>query len=68
LDESGDEEESEAIMNQVLDEIGIEITGKVAAAPHAHGAALPSEGVKARAKTKTTDEDLAEQLARLRDL
>jgi charged multivesicular body protein 2B len=29
LDESGDEEESEAIMNQVLDEIGIEITGKV---------------------------------------
>lgn len=29
LEESGDEEESNAIVNQVLDEIGIEISGKV---------------------------------------
>ena len=29
LDESGDEEEQDAIVNQVLDEIGIEISGKV---------------------------------------
>lgn len=29
LGESGDEEESDAVVNQVLDEIGIEITGKV---------------------------------------
>ena len=29
LDESGDEEEQDAIVNQVLDEIGIEITDKV---------------------------------------
>lgn len=29
LAESGDEEEEEAIMNQVLDEIGVEISGKV---------------------------------------
>jgi len=29
LDESGDEEEQEAVVNQVLDEIGIEISGKV---------------------------------------
>ena len=29
LDESGDEEEQEAIVNQVLDEIGIEVAGKV---------------------------------------
>ena len=29
LDESGDEEEQEAIVNQVLDEIGIEIGSKV---------------------------------------
>lgn len=29
FDESGDEEESQDIVNQVLDEIGIEITGKV---------------------------------------
>ena len=29
LAESGDEEEEEGIVNQVLDEIGIEISGKV---------------------------------------
>ena len=29
LTESGDEEEQDAIVNQVLDEIGIEISGKV---------------------------------------
>lgn len=29
FDESGDEEESQGIVNQVLDEIGIEISGKV---------------------------------------
>lgn len=29
LGESGDEEESDQIVNQVLDEIGIEISGKV---------------------------------------
>ncbi len=29
LGESGDEEESDAIVTQVLDEIGIEISGKV---------------------------------------
>ena len=29
LDESGDEEEQEAVVNQVLDEIGIEISGRV---------------------------------------
>lgn len=29
LDESGDEEETDLIVNQVLDEIGIEISGQV---------------------------------------
>lgn len=29
LEESGDEEETNGIVNQVLDEIGIEISGKV---------------------------------------
>ena len=29
LDESGDEEEQEAVVNQVLDEIGIEMSGRV---------------------------------------
>ena len=32
LDESGDEEEQDAIVTQVLDEIGIEISGKVCVA------------------------------------
>ena len=31
FDESGDEEEQDAIVSQVLDEIGIEISGKVIA-------------------------------------
>ena len=34
LDESGDEEEGDAIVNQVLDEIGIEISGKVFFSQH----------------------------------
>ncbi|GAA6095167.1 charged multivesicular body protein 2b [Tachysurus ichikawai] len=33
FEDSGDEEESQDIVNQVLDEIGIEITGKMAHAP-----------------------------------
>ena len=33
LNESGDEEEQDAIVSQVLDEIGIEISGTVSA-PH----------------------------------
>ena len=32
FDEDGDEEEQDAIVNQVLDEIGIEISGKVSEA------------------------------------
>ncbi|XP_059417303.1 charged multivesicular body protein 2b-A-like [Carassius carassius] len=39
-DESGDEEECQDIMNQVLDEIGIEISGKMVRAPSA-GKILP---------------------------
>ncbi|KAK2818135.1 hypothetical protein Q7C36_022068 [Tachysurus vachellii] len=35
FEDSGDEEESQDIVNQVLDEIGIEITGKMAHAPAA---------------------------------
>ena len=33
LTESGDEEESDAVVNKVLDEIGIEISDKVGSAP-----------------------------------
>ncbi|CAG0900833.1 unnamed protein product [Cyprideis torosa] len=59
LGESGDEEEEQSIVNQVLDEIGIDITGKLMDAPSAprgetSKASLPSE------------EEIQKQLERLR--
>ncbi|XP_052243574.1 charged multivesicular body protein 2b-like isoform X2 [Dreissena polymorpha] len=63
LTESGDEEEQDAIVNQVLDEIGIDITGKLLDAPSAHKGKL-GESSKAR----TTDDDIEQQLAALKDL
>lgn len=62
LDESGDEEEQEAVVNQVLDEIGIEISGKMAEAPSAHKGSL-GESSKARLPT---DEEIEKQLAMLK--
>ena len=45
LDESGDEEEQDAIVNQVLDEIGIDIAGKVKNYPcSGHPVAFGSTG------------------------
>ncbi|KAL6484753.1 hypothetical protein MHYP_G00067980, partial [Metynnis hypsauchen] len=62
FDESGDEEESQGIVNQVLDEIGIEISGKMVKAPSA-GKSLPSAS---KAKTATiSDEDIERQLKAL---
>merc|ERR1719391_1179645 len=43
LTESGDEEEQDAIVNQVLDEIGIEVSGKVREAPAAGQGKLGAE-------------------------
>ncbi|XP_054716086.1 charged multivesicular body protein 2b-like [Uloborus diversus] len=63
LDESGDEEEQDAIVNQVLDEIGIEISGKMIAAPSAHRGEL---GESSKGKDVITDEELEKQLAQLR--
>ncbi|KAH8020945.1 hypothetical protein HPB51_010335 [Rhipicephalus microplus] len=62
LDESGDEEEQDAIVNKVLDEIGIEMTGKLAAAPSARSDPL-GESSKARLPT---DEEIERQLAKLK--
>lgn len=39
---SGDEEESQDIVNQVLDEIGIEISGKVRNSEGKHLSSLPA--------------------------
>uniref|UniRef100_A0A069DPK4 Putative assembly/vacuolar sorting protein n=1 Tax=Panstrongylus megistus TaxID=65343 RepID=A0A069DPK4_9HEMI len=63
MNESGDEEESDAIVNQVLDEIGIEISGKLAKAPTA-----VSGSIRESAKSNLpTEEELEQQLARLRN-
>lgn len=56
LTESGDEDESNAIVNQVLDEIGIEISGQVSKAPVETGST----------ELERTDKDIAAQLAKLR--
>uniref|UniRef100_A0A0V0G696 Putative assembly/vacuolar sorting protein n=1 Tax=Triatoma dimidiata TaxID=72491 RepID=A0A0V0G696_TRIDM len=63
MNESGDEEESDAIVNKVLDEIGIEISGKLAKAPTA-----VSGSIRESSKSNLpTEEELEQQLARLRN-
>uniref|UniRef100_A0A8C7KCW7 Charged multivesicular body protein 2Bb n=2 Tax=Oncorhynchus kisutch TaxID=8019 RepID=A0A8C7KCW7_ONCKI len=62
FDASGDEEESDSIVNQVLDEIGIEISGKMVNAPSASrnkptSSATKSDGI--------SDEDIERQLKAL---
>lgn len=59
--DSGDEEESDQIINQVLDEIGIETSGKMRAAP-APGSTSLSES------EASTDRDLLEKLEKLKAL
>ncbi|XP_014252112.1 charged multivesicular body protein 2b [Cimex lectularius] len=59
LNESGDEEECDMYVNKVLDEIGIEIAGKVATAPSAGTSSLKSERLP-------TAEELEEKMAKLR--
>jgi len=63
LDESGDEEEQDAIVSQVLDEIGIEITGKLVDAPSAGRGAIGS-----KAKSDEADDEIERQLAQLKAL
>jgi len=63
LCDSGDEEEEDAIVNQVLDEIGIEISGKMSHAPAAHSGRLGETS-----KASTSDADIERQLAALKDL
>lgn len=63
LGESGDEEEEDAIVNQVLDEIGIEITGKLAAAPQ-HQSDL-SSGSKSK-NMSSEDKEIEDMLAKLK--
>jgi charged multivesicular body protein 2B len=62
LTESGDEEEGDKVVQQVLDEIGIEISGKMAAAPTAYRGKL-GESSKSQLPT---DEEIEAQLAKLK--
>ncbi|TNN79398.1 Charged multivesicular body protein 2b [Liparis tanakae] len=62
FDESGDEEESQDIVNQVLDEIGIEISGKMVRAPAA-GKSLPSAASSKQATI--SDDEIERQLRAL---
>lgn len=59
LADSGDEEEEEAIMQKVLDDIGIEITGKLADAKSA-------KVEKQSTKPEITDDYIEKELAKLR--
>lgn len=62
FEDSGDEEESQDIVSQVLDEIGIEITGKMAKAPAA-GKSVPSAA--ASKKATISDDEIERQLRAL---
>jgi len=61
LCDSGDEEEQDSIVNQVLDEIGIEISGKMTDAPSAHRGKLGESS-----KAGISDDELEKQLAALK--
>lgn len=62
---SDDEEEQDQIISKVLDEIGIEISGKLATAPSA-GSGKLGESSRSKLPDVPTDDDLEQQLARLR--
>ncbi|XP_022127656.2 charged multivesicular body protein 2b [Pieris rapae] len=59
MNESDDEEETEGIINQVLDEIGIEVSGKMANAPSV-------SRNKVGESTTDADKDIMAQLAKLK--
>ena len=60
LGNSDDEEEQDAIVSQVLDEIGIEITGKLSALP-ATGSKLPQAS-----RVSNEDKEIEDMLAKLK--
>lgn len=58
LGESGDEDEENAVVNKVLDEIGIEISGKMAN--------IPSTGTAEFEKSTSSDADILARMEKLR--
>lgn len=63
LEGSDDEAESDAIVNQVLDEIGIDIQGKLINAPNP---AKDSVAQKTKQQTQLTDADIDRMLSDLK--
>merc|ERR1719495_2082717 len=64
LAESGDEEEEDAIVSQVLDEIGIEISGKLNEAPSAARGKVGADTISK--KNKEADDEIERMLAQLK--
>uniref|UniRef100_A0A9J2Q782 Charged multivesicular body protein 2a n=2 Tax=Ascaris TaxID=6251 RepID=A0A9J2Q782_ASCLU len=65
--DEGDEEESEAIVAQVLDELGIQMNEELGALPNAQGTLAPAEGKKQPAAALSdADADLQARLENLR--
>ncbi|KHN72592.1 Charged multivesicular body protein 2a [Toxocara canis] len=65
--DEGDEEESEAIVTQVLDELGIQMNEELGALPTAHGTLAPAEDKKQpSAALSDADADLQARLENLR--
>ncbi|CAF2126279.1 unnamed protein product [Rotaria magnacalcarata] len=64
LGQEGDSEEEDAIVNQVLDEIGISLNNKIANAPHVPAAA--SSVAASRKQANNEDDDIERMLANLR--
>ncbi|XP_075920527.1 charged multivesicular body protein 2b isoform X2 [Petromyzon marinus] len=63
FEESGDEEEGDSIVAQVLDEIGIETSGKMSRAPSAsHDLPLPPSSASS---SRVSDDDIERQLRAL---
>merc|ERR1712154_155815 len=61
--DSDDESEEQAVIDKVLDEIGIEISGKLVNAPSAHAGTI---GDKSKAKTTDEDKEIEAMLAQLK--
>ena len=64
--DADEEEEADAVVDEVFDELGLEIEGKMASVPKARAAAVDEEEAPRRTKTKTTgDAELDKLLAQL---
>lgn len=65
--EDDDDEESEAVMNNILDELGLDISDQLAALPPAQNSDLASLQTTSMENHETEDENLTSRLNRLRN-